>query len=398
METFFDAGVKYLCSGCRCCEAICPVSAIRMTTDEEGFLYPQIDYKVCIGCNLCKKSCPFVKKSTTEISVEYPKVYAIKNKNQKVLKESSSGGAFSLLAEYVLNHNGYVVGCAFDEDFNPRHIIIESVDDLQRLRGSKYVQSNMEHIYPRVKELLDKGRQVLFTGTPCQVAGIRTYLNDDYENLFTADFVCHGVPSNWIFHKYLRYLEIKNHGKIISYKFRDKEKYGWSSDGSYEIMKDNKIYKKQIFPERDYYIYNFGVNNSILRESCYACKYTSLIRESDFTMADYWGIEKIHPEFYSRNGVSMLMLNSEKAELVFKEISEKMDFISATIDKVKEAFVHLQQPVSRPFLRNFVYSRAKNLGFERAVNTHCKLQYVRPIVRRWIPVGIKHKLKKILKS
>lgn len=396
MAIYFDTGEKKLCSGCRCCEFICPVSAIRMNLDEEGFLYPYIDQKLCIKCNLCRKTCPFVKEEIIDLSKKGSRVYAVKNKNKQVVKDSSSGGVFSLLAEYVLAQNGFVVGCAFDENLYPNHVMIHDSNELSNLRGSKYVQSDLGDIYSKVKSVLEQGSMVLFTGTPCQIDGINAFLKNEYDNLVTADFVCHGVPSNMLFHQYLRYLEKKKSGEIISYRFRDKEKYGWSSDGSYILKKKYKTFRKNVFPESDYYVFCYGVKNCVQRESCYVCKYASAVRKSDFTMADFWGIEKIHPEFYSKEGVSMLMLNTEKSEMIFHEMKQEIEYLESDAKIVKSIFPHLQHPTVRPNLRETFYSQIREDGFDSTVKKHCKLQYIRAIIRRWIPERLKQKLRFII--
>lgn len=395
MNTFFDSNSKYLCTGCGACKHICPVNAIQMEEDEEGFAFPRINENLCIHCDLCKKTCPTNKESKTKSMDQFPKVYAVRNKNKEVLKFSSSGGVFPILADFVINNNGCVAGCIFDENLKPIHVIVNDMKYLKKFQGSKYVQSDMGEIFPQIKQILENDILLLFTGTPCQVAGLKAYLGKEYENLITADLVCHGVPSYWVFQKYLNFLKKTKRGEISTYRFRDKAKNGWGSDGSYYLIKENKIYKKELYPERDYYYYLFEVNNSILRESCYQCNYTSIKREGDFTMADFWRIQEFHPEFYSKEGVSMLMVNTEKAEKIFRMISSNMEYIPSTIENARNALSNLRKSSSRPSIRDTIYSDINVLGFEKAAKQYCKLQYIRPIFRRAIPYQTKQNLKQL---
>ena len=240
MIEYIETGNKNVCCGCRSCEQVCPTGALSMKNDSEGFLYPVLDTEKCIGCSLCDKSCPWMNQMG---QTGQPQAYAVKNKNDAVLQKSSSGGAFSALADYVLARNGLIAGCVYDENWNPIHIIAERYETM---RGSKYVQSDTGNTFTQTRELLEQGRWVLYTGTPCQIAGLKQFLKKDYGTLVTVDLVCHGVPSNWLFQEYLSYLRKK--GVISDYIFRDKSKYGWKFSGSYILSKNRKTKKKYTLP------------------------------------------------------------------------------------------------------------------------------------------------------
>jgi len=304
------------CTGCASCLASCPVSAISMVQSEEGFYIPVIDENKCINCGLCKKICP--QNSYEEKELEYEqKCYAAVYNNDIALK-SSSGGMFTLLSEYVLEKNGYVCGAAFSDDFKKvEHIIVDNKNDLEKLRVSKYLQSYVGDIYKKIKELLDNDNYVLFSGTPCQVSGLKSYLRKDYEKLLTVDIVCHGVPSPKVWERYLE--EISNGRKVISASFRSKSK-GWApalkieySDGS--ILEEDCVV--------NIYFQAF-LKDLICNKTCGKCKYTNLNRQGDVTIGDFWKIEEKSKVFENKNGVSLVLLNNKKFIKDFEDIKDKI--------------------------------------------------------------------------
>jgi coenzyme F420-reducing hydrogenase beta subunit len=397
VTSYFTEKDKSKCTGCRCCEYICPVGAISMVNDEEGFLYPVVDEDICISCGLCEKRCPIASDNVSSVKrLDQPLVYASNNKDKLVLKKSSSGGMFTVLAEAILNKGGAVVGCVFDEALNPTHIIAETKTQIARMRGSKYIQSNIQDTFPKTKEILKADRWVLYTGTPCQIAGLRAYLKVDYEKLITVDLVCHGVPSNALFQEYLSWLECKLKGKVVDYRFRDKTKYGWASAGSFTYIKNDKAHIKQLLPETDYYYYYYYLNGNIYRESCYVCSFASSNREGDFTIADYWDIQKYHSEFYPPEGVSMILVNTTKGKQVFDEIVDKIRFIPSKLEYALKTNGNLNKPTPRPDTRDFIYTDIKKLGFEAAAKKHCNLKRITPILKRAIPYEVKTVIKRLL--
>lgn len=309
MIVLFDK--KEQCCCCAACMNICPTQAITIKADVDGFTFPEINKDLCTECGLCNKVCAF---QNIPVKGDDPiATYAAINKNSNILSASASGGVFGALASLVFDQKGVVFGCAYNDILEPEHISIDNLLDLEKIQGSKYVQSDINTTYTEAKRYLENGRYVLFTGTPCQIAGLKSFLGKDYENLITADLICHGVPSAKFFKGYIKYLEGKLKGRVIDFKFRDKSK-GWGLMGKVIYKKGDKILEKFINPKTSYY-YDYFLKGYIYRENCYECKYACGSREGDFTMGDYWGIEKVHPEIETKNGVSVFLINSKKAFL-----------------------------------------------------------------------------------
>ena len=381
---------KLECCGCYSCSQKCPKSAIEMKANEEGFFYPEINKEKCINCGLCEKVCPQLK-DVKKANEGYPKAYAMRNKNDEELKGSSSGGIFSIIANYVLENNGVVFGAAYDENLNVNHIKVENKIDLQKLRSSKYVQSNINDSYKETEIELKKGKKVLFSGTPCQIAGLNSYLMKDYENLITCDLVCHGVPSQKLFEKYLEYLSKKFKSKVIKYNFRSKEKKGWGLLTKVET-EDGKI--RFIEPDFDPYYSNF-LRSTIYRENCYSCHYTNYNRVADITLADYWGINGIHPEFYSEQGNSLILINNKKASELLELFKDKIDILLTEIDKAANRNKNLIQPSKRSEMRDNIYNGISELDSSKYIKKNLKIKYTpKKILKAIIPTKVKKMLKK----
>lgn len=310
---------KQNCCGCSGCYSICPKKCIVMQSDEEGFLYPQVDMKRCIDCHLCDKVCPIENHVGQKDIIEL-KAYAAYIKNEAVRLSSSSGGVFTALAEYVIEKKGVVFGAAFDEQLQVHHIGVNSIPELDYLRGSKYTQSRLENTYSEVKEHLLQGRTVLFTGTSCQVAGLKNYLNKDDEHLITVGILCHGTPSPKVWAKYLSDQEKIAGQKVKMVCFRDKEQ-GWKNYSINMIYEDKKENKKLFY--HNLFMKMF-LENISLRPSCHACCYKELNRPEDITIGDFWGIEKVAPDMDDNKGSSLLLLHSEKGYRVFSDIENKL--------------------------------------------------------------------------
>ena len=315
---------KEECTGCHGCYNVCPKKCIDMKFDDEGFLYPSVDSDKCVECGLCEKVCPIIH--TVEVENE-PIAVGCYNKDEKIRMESSSGGIFTLLSELVIQSGGVVFGAEFDENYNVRHSYVDNMEDLHKFRGSKYVQSTIGSSYYDTKQFLEQGRQVLFSGTPCQIAGLKRYLQKDYDNLICQDIVCHGVPSTYVWEHYKNF--IANGRTISGIKFRDKST-GWKTY-SLKINFDDGSSYKDIGNENSY-IKGF-VKDFYLRPSCYECKYKTLHRESDITLADFWGIEANAPELDDNKGTSLIFLNSDKGKEYFERIKEKIIFRIVDINK-----------------------------------------------------------------
>ena len=329
---------KSKCCGCTACQQICPVQCIVMTSDEEGFLYPKINEGQCIGCQKCEAVCPIqtppLVKGKTQTYVGYAK-------NEKIRRRSSSGGIFSLAAEYVLKRGGAVFGAAFDDALAVHHICVESEEDLDKLRGSKYVQSSLENTYAQAEEYLIDGRWVLFSGTACQIAGLKNYLGKEYDRLLTIDVLCHGVPSPKIWKLYLEDQERKYNSKIISIQFRDK-KLGWKR---YSIRIQFENGQEYAVPFTKDKFMNMFLANIDLRPACHDCRFKEFPRVSDMTIGDCWGIENYMPEMDDDKGTSLFMVHSPKGERILEAIREDLAVKEAELNRFLSGDADLRKSV-----------------------------------------------------
>lgn len=323
---------KYECCGCGACAAVCSNGAIDMRKDEEGFLYPVVADDKCVECGACVSVCRAgVGKIKASDNVSAFAAYCI---DESIRKSSSSGGIFSILAEEVLRHGGVVYGAAFDERFSVKHIAVDNVSELPRLRGSKYVQSDIGDCFADVKRNVLAGRQVLFSGTPCETAAMLNYLGGRHENLLTVDLVCHGVPSPAVWDAYVREIcGAKDYADIKRISFRDKT-ISWREFSILLAFKDGTEYRCVL--KDDPYMQGF-LRNLYLRPSCHACRFKGDNRTSDITLADFWGIEKVMPEMYDSRGTSLVLTNTEKGLEFLARIKDKMRIADAD---VSEALSH----------------------------------------------------------
>ena len=324
-----DVFCKEDCCGCSGCKSICPQKAIEMKEDEEGFLYPFIDEKKCTQCGVCKKVCPVINKQ--KFNDFKPKAYLFQNENEEVRSSSTSGGFFSALGEYVVANGGTVYGAVFDENFNVEHIGITNKDELFRFRKSKYVQSNQKNVFKEIKQKLEKKELVCYSGTPCQVAGLKSFLVKEYDNLITMDIMCHSVPSPKVFDKYKEYILNKmNTNKILSIDFRDKSRYGYKYS-MMTVCTDNGTYSEGI--DTDPYLRAFFGDYSV-RPSCYKCKFKTMKRVSDITIWDCFNIGEFDKSYDDDKGTTRILVQSVKGEKILDELEnikkKKIDLEKAT--------------------------------------------------------------------
>lgn len=306
------------CCGCGACAQGCPKKCITMTPDAEGFLYPVVDTAQCVECGLCEKACPILKKEKTQrVQVQ---AFAACAADDELRQSSSSGGMFSMLAQEILSQGGAVFGAAFDENFAVRHVMVENSTDLQRLRGSKYVQSAMGDAYQQAKAVLKQGRPVLFTGVSCQIAGLKAFLGRDYDNLWTVDILCHGVPSPGVWQRYCREQEAAHGGKLKAVSFRDK-RTGWRRSSISMQFAGGREYCRR--GGEDPYMRLF-LGDVCLRPSCHDCRFKAVPRLSDLTVGDAWGIEQHMPDMDDDLGTSVVLMNSEKGNRLWKQIAPKL--------------------------------------------------------------------------
>lgn len=369
------------CCGCTFCAAICPQGAIQMLPDKLGFLYPVIDQAKCVDCGLCDKVCSFVqdveavKRVPKNVKVE---VLAARHKNSEILSQSQSGGAFSAMAEQVLNDGGLVYGAAFDDSFMVRHIRVDSIEGLAALRGSKYVQSDLKGIYGQIIGDLRNGFEVMFAGTPCQVAGLKSYIPKALqENLLTVDFICHGVPSPSVWKDYLDYMS--RQGTIVKANFRDKSVAGWKEHKETFIYNNGKKNVADSFRVLFY-------KNIMLRHSCSVCPYNIMNHKSDVTIADFWGVDEIVPQMDGPEGTSMVICNTSEGQELMVRASDVLNIVTAVLDY---DFMSRRNPnLVRPARID-----KDRMAFE---NEFAQGGFIR-VARRWGDLGVRYRLWQIKK-
>lgn len=387
------------CTGCRACEQLCPQRCIRISPDQEGFLSPVVDEAACIGCGLCVQRCPQNKDFVRTGALNEPMVYAAKLKDSDVLMKSSSGGMFSAFANYVLANGGVVYGAVFDDNMAVKHASATTLQELAAMRGSKYVQSDTGHTYAKAKAQLEAGKTVLYTGCPCQIAGLRSYLGKSYDNLITADLICHGVPSPKLFKKYIDWLGKKYKGKVVSYEFRNKGKHGWGGYGlRLEVSAPNRRVVKALNPLLDPYM--CGFSNSTFRHSCYSCKYTTSNRVGDITIADYWGVRKFHPEFDSTSGVSLLLISTRLGVKAFEQVANQVSVLPSTIKNASYENIHLYKSTPKPPIRDVIYTKLDTLPFDAYAKEYLSppmVQVFKIRLKSAVPHSVKVAIKKLLK-
>lgn len=359
---------KNMCCGCSACSNICPRNCIKMKSDKEGFLYPETDESVCVKCGLCKKVCPALNHNPPAHDVH---AYACKNNDTDIQKNSSSGGAFSAFAEYVLEQNGVVFGAIFDENFRVVHGYAENKYELEKMRGSKYVQSDIACSYKNAQQFLESGRLVLFSGTSCQVAGLHSYLRKHYDNLICIDVICHGVPSPLVFKKYIDEMEQKYESNAENIKFRDKTE-GWGNF-SMKIDFHKKHYRQTV--DKDIYLRGF-VQNLYLRPSCYSCRYKGLTAKSDISLADFWGIKNILPDFYDENGVSLVLLNTKAGKNLFEKIKNTIEYSPSSLEHAELCNHAITEPPKPNKRRKKFWGNLKNKNVISLIDKNLKSNFI----------------------
>ena len=386
---------KDKCCGCGLCAIKCPKNAIEMREDEFGFVYPYINQDKCINCGICKKVCAY-NNDSVENKFE-KKVYGAVSKDDKILNSTASGGVFTSIATEFIKQNGVVFGCSLEKENNKfivKHIKVDNLDDLEKLKGSKYVQSDITNIFKEIKDCLKDNKKVLFSGTPCQVAAIKKFTNNP-DNLFTIDIICHGVPSNKMFNDYIEYENKKKNIIIEDFKFRDKSK-GWGLNYSY-IFGNKKIVK----PSFKSSYYQLFLDSKIYRENCYSCPYANENRISDITIGDYWGIEKEHPELTNKidflKGVSCIIVNTEKGLKMIDSYNQNLTKYNSNFEKVKMHNNQLNKPSHINNDRNIILDKYKKYGFKEVNNYYWKKSLIKIAIKNIyykITNNIKERIKK----
>lgn len=353
---------KANCCGCFSCYNICPKDAIEMLEDKEGFKYPVINKEKCINCGLCEKACPCLHPNTkNKLENEFPKVFAGWSKDEYVRLDSTSGGIFSELANVIYSENGYVCGAIYNKDWLVEHYLSNTPSDIDNIRSSKYLQSDINDNFRQIKEKLNQGNPVLFCGSPCQVVGLKNYLQRDYDNLVLVDFICRGMNSPKIFKGYIKNLEKKYSSKVKMIKFKNKT-FGWHNFSTKIDFENGKTYIKGRY--LDSYMIGYLKYNAFMRPSCYDCKFKSEFHNSDLTIADFWGIEKIDSTLDQDKGTSMILVNSKKGMEIFNKITSNINSREIISEKVFKENVCMKNSVEMTQCRIDVFENIDNMEYD----------------------------------
>lgn len=363
---------KERCTGCTSCQAICPVKAITMEIDSDGFKYPKIDQEKCIQCGLCQRTCPVLN---TKENQALNKCYVGYAKDEKIRKTSSSGGIFSLIANYFLSHDGIVVGAYLDKK-HLKHIAITKKEELDKLKGSKYLQSDLENIFDFVKNNLSQ-KKILFVGTPCQIAGLKSVIKKNIDNLLCLDIICHGVVTPKLFIKYVEEIEKKNEDYLVSYNFRDKEN-GWENYQATLLLQNKKISERAV----DNPYMKLFLSDIALRRSCYQCNFKLGNKYSDITLGDFWGVKKIHPEMYNKLGVSAIIINTEFGKTVFQEIQKEITFKECMLEDILKENASLKISSKKPKKREEFFQDLNKLSVGELEKKYVKKHYFKQFIKK----------------
>lgn len=352
--------VNLACCGCTSCSNICPQKCIEIKQDENGFWSAYYDEDKCINCDLCKKNCPMIKK----IGNKSFKVYAAASDDVEIYSNSSSGGVFSHIARVVLGRKGIVYGCGYDNQLVPTHLAVVDYSDIEKLRRSKYVQSRIGETYKKIRENLNDGIEVLFAGTPCQVAGLKIFLGKQYEKLTTIDLICHGTPSSKMFASNVAWVSDRYGSKLLRYEFRLK------TERSKKIKSYSCYYKfdtgrEIVIPYYKDPFFNEFYDTTSLNECCYSCPYASEERPGDITIGDFeWG-KKYHPELNDFGEISCVLVNTEKGETILDNVVFGLRLIETTMERIEEKNLNLIRPTIRPKYRDSIYKEITEKGYSK---------------------------------
>ena len=355
---YFQSKNKAECCACSACVSVCPKSCIQMVHDEEGFAYPVIDETICISCHQCEKVCPVEHPDYSNNNK--PAAFAVILKDLEQRMKSSSGGVFYAIATFILRNKGIVVGATIDEEHQVRHIAVDSLDELFRLRGSKYVQSDLGGVFLLIRQALQEGRWCYFVGTGCQVAGLKSFLKKDYSKLITSDLVCHGVPSQKLFDTHISYLEKKYGSKVVDYQFRNNKLWGGCEIVNFANHQSIINPSYELSP----YLYSF-MYGMTFRYSCYDCKFSCIPRQGDITLADFWGVRKFFPKMDAKHGVSLVLLNSEKGRMIWEQIKSDLEYNQSTVSDSAKYNGNLINKSKKPEIRDGIYKKIEDCGYEK---------------------------------
>lgn len=380
------------CTGCGACVQRCPKQCISWTTKEFDFRYPRIDEASCINCGLCEKVCPIDKELKAPTA---QKTYAAVHKDSAVLEKSTSGGAFTALADTIFSRGGVVYGAAMLNGMQVKHIRTENRTTFAELRSSKYLQSDTGTTYQMVEQDLKQGKVVLYSGTPCQIDGLKCFLRKEYENLYTADIVCHGVGSQAYFDRYMEFAK-ERYGKIKALRFRSKEYAGWSCGGVVVVVGTSNSEKKIPYRDFDNYYYSYFLSGDIYRKCCYSCKYANTKRVGDFSLGDYWGVEALNLPLQTENGCSLLLVNNDRAERLLETVVD-FDKVETTIEQAAHCNKQLNEPSRLPESRKKRIEEYESMSGPQIQKVYLKT-HRKTVVKGKLKALMPYKLKLLIRS
>ena len=387
------ASVGVNCCGCRGCDGVCPVNAISFQENAEGFICPVVSDS-CVGCGKCLKICPIYEPPVKKEPVSGFAAYIT---DRELLRKSSSGGIFVAAAQFVLEQGGVVFGCAETMPGEPTHIAVTSAKELMLLQGSKYAQSKMDGVYALVDSFLKQGSTVMFSGTPCQSAGLRKRIGD-HPLLITVDIICHGVPSRKMYRSYLQWLEGKTNAKVRRFSFRSKEKHDWSLTYRVELERNRKVRVQEKIASLSPY-YSHFLKGMDYRESCYSCPFACKERVSDLTIGDFWGIDEVAPDFYNADGVSAVLINSSKGQVIWEQLQSRLTAQEVPVDQIVSRNGQLRAPTERPASRDSIYEILSSCGYDGVVKAHSnKKELLVDGIKNMLPNSLRRKVKRMIRG
>lgn len=356
---------KSKCTGCSACKSICPKNAIEFKDDFAGYRYPVVNIDKCVDCSLCEKVCPIINPVSIEHQFDKPKIKAAWNLDEKIRLNSTSGGLFSALADAFINNGGYVVGAEYDKHFGINHTIISDTRDIEKLRQSKYAQSDLNGVFRKIKTLLINDEKVMFCGSPCQVAGLKKFLMKEYDNLFLVDFICRGIISQKIYKNYLKSVERHSNSKIEKIHFKNKD-FGWNRFSTKISLNNGETYHKDRYT--DEYMVGYLKYNLYLRPCCHDCKFKTIPRVSDISLGDFWGIGNAKKELDNNKGTSVVIINSEKGESLFDNIKNAIFSEDSTLEQVNEGNACLLNIAPKGKYSDYFYKKFTKMDFIELIN------------------------------